>query len=219
MVSHFTKNIIVSLSLIGLCAGCSIPRIQDKTIYTEIQAGKRAVVLLRLTHENVSGITNIDAFSSGVWGGMGLGGFDTGGEVKPVAATVAAADMFLSQETAHRGWIYLVLKPGTYYLAFLGPRVTSAFTYYDNLKTAQRWSIDIPVGSRLIYGGTVHLLCRKVTVGFSSRCVQARQAGVVKNEEALAVKVAEQHLPELGAPKTLLLKSHRGEPIVIKKPK
>jgi len=212
MVSRFMSPWIVSLALVGFCASCGYGPIQERKEYPEIQAGKRSVLLLRVTSELPNGKPVGNAFSKAMDGGFGLGGFETGGEVK---LTIPGRSIFfLSNETAHQGWVYFILKPGAYYLAFLGPRTTNLFSYSAALKSAQRWRIEIPEGSRLIYGGTVHLLCRKFKFLFTS-CAQARQIGVLKNEESLAAKLASEHLPELGAPKTLLLEPHRG-PIIIK---
>lgn len=216
MVARLTSPFIVSLTLIGFCASCTFPRVQELKEYADIQAGTRTALLLRLTNEEVSGETSTTVL-------MGLGDFKTGGELE--LATLRNYPISSpSDEAAQQGWIFILLKPGVYYLGFVGvARYNNGipfYSLYNALNTAQRWSIDIPEGPRLIYGGSVHLLCRKVKVPLDvTRCQNQQQVGVLKNEEALATNIVSEYIPELGLPKTLLLQRYGGGPIIIKKPK
>ena len=138
---------------------------------------------------------------------MGLGGFETGGEVQFGPHIFRDLDPhigFLSTNSTKQGWFYYILKPGVYYLAFDFGRSSPSVSQ----KSIQRWRIEIPDGSPLIYGGSID-------VSYSS---EYRLINVLKNEEALATKIASEYMPELGAPKALLLQRHSG-PIIIRKPK
>lgn len=207
---------IVSLSLIAFCTGCAINTgpIQNRKEFPDIRAGKRAVLLIRVTFEQLNGETKSDFGRYGV--NVGVGGFETGGEIS-LRLNGIDGPFFLSGETSSQGWAYFIAKPSTYYLAFLRPRTTDYFSYIGYLKSAQRWRIEITKGARVVYGGTVHLICRRVQVLFETRCHEDRQMGVLKNEKDMAHKLASEHLSELGAPITSLLQRHRAGPGIIKK--
>jgi len=204
MVNRFLSMLSFSVALIALCASCYGP-LQGRKEYPDIQAGERTVLLLR--------VTSSDKFNGKpLVGGsfFAMGGFETGGELKMCGNVRRASAYgnlfgckysmgFLSKELSKEGWFYLILKPAIYYLAFQGEGTPDTTELSKGLPFAQRWYMDLPKGSRIIYGGTVH-------------------KAFLNNDETLAAKIVSEHMPELGAPKTLLLQPYRGGPIIIKRP-
>jgi len=213
----FTRPILQLLMfpvLIGFATGCAVSVLPSGKQYAAIQAGKRAVVLLRVTAELKDG-TEVAAFPSPLTGdiiGLGLGGFETGGEVKRTSPTS------LSAETRRQGWIYFILEPGIYYLAVQGARTGDVTAYERELKSLQPWRIEIPVGSPVAYAGTLHLECQsKWYIGGGKSC-NFIEGIVVRNEQALAMTISEKYLSDLGPPQTLLMQRHSG-PIILRTPK
>ncbi len=203
MVNRFLSLLSFSVALIALCASCYGP-IQETKEYPDIQAGKRTVLLLRVTHDNAKGKLVAGDF-------FAMGGFETGGEVKMCGFVRLAIALdcknfigFLSKELSKEGWFYLILKPAIYYLAFLGRDIGKSPDRQAAIATAPRWYIDLPKGSRIIYGGSVH--------------TDWYLHAFLNNDETLAAKIVSEHMPELGAPKTLLLQPYRGGPILLKRP-
>lgn len=122
----------------------------------QVQAGDRAVVLLRIQcsidgkpcepfTEEEFGDTPIFAF--------GLGGFETILEPWPVTPR------FLSEDSKRRGWFYFVLEPGIYHLAVIGPDTSASYMRpqidYSPLARALRWHMDVPEGAAVVYAGTL----------------------------------------------------------------
>jgi len=214
MVNRFMSLLIVSLTLMGFCTGC-FTALQDRGDYPDIQAGKRTVLLLRFTSEKAIGKLL-----------FAMGGFETGGELSlcgnvshPInynADTLGgligckSSVGFLSKDPSKEGWFYLILKPSVYYLAYLKRcyvgQQTGLSWLQGALRTDQRWTIDLPKGSRVIYGGSVHLNCSEY------------YELLLNNDETLAAKIVSEHMPELGALKTLLLQPDKGGPKLIKRP-
>lgn len=214
MFTRPTQLLLMFLVFIGFATGCAVSGLPSEEKYAAIQAGKRAVVFLRVTAELRDG-TQVGAFESFYHEdniGLGLGGFDTGGEISGVYP------LFLSTKARKQGWVYFILEPGIYYLAFQGVRSTDLLTHYRKLKSTQRWRIDIPVGSRLVYVGTLHLKCRSRWYLTGGKKCDFIDAMVVKNQELLASKVAEEYLEDLALPQTLLMQPHSGT-IILRKPK
>ena len=217
MVYRFLSLLSFSMALIALCASCYGP-LQERKEYPEIQAGERTVLLLRVTADNANGKLVGGNF-------FAIGGFETGGELKLCGNVRRASTYgnllgckysigFLSKELSKEGWFYLLLKPTIYYLAFKGQGRADGTELKEGLPTAQRWYIDLPKGSRIIYGGTVHTNCVKV----GTICHGLYLDAFLNNDETLAAKIVSEHMPELGAPKTLLLQPYRGGPKLIKRP-
>jgi len=217
MVSRFMSLLIVSLTLMGFSTGC-VTALQDRNDYPDIQAGKQTVLLIKVNEKAAGKLV------------FAMGGFESGGELSlcgDVSSPIGySADTlggligckysvgFLSKELSKEGWFYLILKPSVYYLAFLkrcyaGQQDSLAKAYrwgQEALRTAQRWTIDLPKGSRVIYGGSVHVNCSEY------------YEVLLNNDETLAAKIVSEHMPELGALKTLLLQPHRGGPMILKRP-
>ena len=148
-----------------------------------------------------------------VW--LGLGDFSSGGEIK------SAPLRFLSAETRQEGWTYLLLQPGTYYLAAHEPVSTSASTYNAQWKTRPRWSVEVPAGARLCYGGTLYVPGRGRWMLFAPRRLAEfdRTRLEVRDESTLAQKIANQWFPTLLPISVALAKEHHvGDTIILQTP-
>ena len=212
MFARSTLVFLKCLVLMGFATGCAVGGLPGKEEYAAIRAGKRAFVLLRVTAELKDG-TEVAAFPSPLTGdsvSLGLGGFETGGEVR----RASLPSSFLSTETHRQGWIYFILDPGIYYLAVQGGLTTDPATWVG----PQRWRIDIPVGSRVAYAGTLHLKCWSKWYISGAKSCNVVEGIVVRNEQALAMTISAKYLADLGPPQTLLIQRHSG-PIIIRTPK
>lgn len=229
MFSRPTLQLLLFLILIGFATGCAVSGLPSGEQYKAIQAGKRAVVLLRVTAELKDG-TEVTAFLNdrldfgktlcGLPCGanigdnisLGLGSFDTGGEVR------RTSHLYFSAKTHRQGWIYFILEPGIYYLAVQGGRSTELTTYERELLSLPRWRIDIPTGSPITYAGTLHLKCQSAWNIMGTKNCIAIDAMAIRNEEALAKTISTEYLLDLGPPQTILMQRHSG-PIILRTPK
>ncbi|MCD6681647.1 MAG: hypothetical protein LT102_13530 [Burkholderiaceae bacterium] len=198
----------ILLALVG-CASTGAPTAEERTA---VAASEKAIVLVRVqcTIENrqpcepfrhVVGDDNI---------GVGLGSFQTGGEPERLASR------FLSPQSRKDGWTFLVLAPGTYYLAFYPPRRTDVFTYARGIKDAPRWRIDVPPDARIAYVGTMRLSGasdRLLFGGSIMRSIRADEMSVA-NEEELARALVKAELPGAGELHTVLMKLQEGPTIL-----
>jgi len=223
-------RLMLLLLLSGVVSGfaTSCPRLPDKGEYWEISSGEKALVLLRVNGVLPDGI-NVGAFAENISTGsikIGLGGFDTGGEIRFVVPR------FLSTEALNEGWVYFVLEPGIYYMIFRGAKPPPEgwdpffgeiriYEYQQFLKSLVRLRIDIPVGSPLVYVGTAHLRCRDSSIVWpvirTGNCDYI-DGIVVENQEMLAAKLAREYLANLGPPQTILMQRHEGKTIILRTP-
>lgn len=146
---------------------------------------------------------------------FGISDFSTGMSAKPVAVR------FLSDETREDGWVCLMLEPGLRYIATREPISTNAFAYERRWKTCPRWSVEIPKGARLVYGGTLFLpgtgrwmaLGRRQMVRFDDSRLE------VRDESAGAGAICEKWLPDLLPMFVQLAREHRaGDTMIIETP-
>jgi hypothetical protein len=211
--------LLLSVVLCGLATSCAIVKLPDRGELSAVQASDRVVVLLRATAELPEG-TDIGAFPlmmSGDHVRVGLGGFETGGGIRYVDFP-----LFLSTEARHEGWIYFILEPGIHYLIFRGAAewVNDVrpgpnqwrIEIHEQLESAVYWRINIPVGSPLVYAGTMQFHCRSKRSFFGVSICDYIDGMNVENQEALAAKLAEKYLAVLGSPQTILLQRHEGKP-------
>lgn len=194
-------NIIVFLTS---CASTGKPQAKEHSL---IQEGKQSIVLLRISGTLDDG-TSVEPFPSTFYQdnmNIGVCSDDPEGKVERVIS-----QKFLTPETRKQGWIYLILKPGTHYLAFTGSRRTNAFTWEKQLQNARRWRIDIPEVMPVIYVGTLKLRCRSAWyIGGAKKCDYFDESRmVIQNETNLVKKVAADHISDYGTLQTVLMKRY-----------
>ena len=196
---------VLLLIFIGFFTNCAFNRLPTSNERSKILAGERAIVLFRVTAELLDG-TPVSAFPTNYMPdnvNIGLGTADTDGELK-----VVDSPLFLSTELREEGWIYLILEPGTHYVGIMGPQMTDYDLWKQNIELAQNWRIDIPVGTHLVYIGTIHLYCRGMTTVFlgkiAKRCIEIdERRTVIQNEAVLSQKLAAEYFGDYGSPQIL----------------
>ena len=203
-IDSLSRSVLI-LIVIGSLTNCAFNRLPTSAERSQILAGERTIVLFRITVELLDG-TPVSAFPTKYMPdnvNIGLGTSATGGEVK-----VVDSPLFLSSELREEGWIYLVLEPGTHYVSIMGPQMTDYVSWKLNMELAQRWRIDIPAGTHVVYIGTIHLHCMGMTSVFltkiAKRCIgiDERQT-VILNEAALSQKLAAEYFGDYGSPKIM----------------
>ena len=209
MASGIIGRLILLQLVIGLLAGCTMVRPITRDEELSIKRGDQVVVLLRITSV-VEGVTDDHALQDV---SIGLGSFDTVDKVARIHTRC------FSEETRKQGWLFLVLEPEVYYLAFQGTRRTDVYTYDADLQTARKWRIDIPENASSVYIGTVHVRCRSDFYFFERDHCDFIDEVVVSNEEEVARMIAADHLPGIGRPETILMKLHDSPTIILRVPK
>ena len=201
---------IILLILLSSCYAMIFTGLPSAKDYELIKAGKRSIVLLRVTCE-VNG-EPYEVFQSGLSPddpiGLGLGGFETGGNLLQIQPK------FLSSQTRKDGWLYFILEPGLYYLTAQPP-----LTYHFSSKTSYLWRLDVPSDVEFVYIGTLHLPStgEKLLFG-TTRISFIADSILVSDEQEVAHKIAGDFFPELKTFKTMLMARHKG-PLILKTPK
>lgn len=150
---------------------------------------------------------------------FGLGSFETAGQPEPVT------HLFLSPETRRAGWTYLMLSPGVYYLAVLGPDSSvvskaGSMSLQRYLQEAPRWRIDIPRNVKAVYVGTLQFA--GITNGqllFGGKIIIPAEGDepTVRNDHSIASGLISRHFPDAGEAKTVLMQRwHPGDPVVVR---
>jgi hypothetical protein len=200
-------QIAVLLNIIAYfisCASTGKPQAKERSL---IQEGKQSIVLLRINGTLDDG-KFVEPFPNSFYQdnmNIGVCSDDPEGKVERVTS-----QKFLSPETRKQGWIYLILKPGTHYLAFQGARTTMPFIWDKQLQRARRLRIDIPEITPVIYAGTLKLRCRNVwnIVGARNCHFYDESRMVIQDETNLAKKVTADHISDYGTLQTVLMKRY-----------
>lgn len=211
MLNRFRWLSVLAVTLFGFSLGCSTTPLLERKEYSEIQTGRRTLVLIRITMKLPDGTESGPWFRDDLIGDpqcfpsklIGFGDFDTGGVLKPTEP------FFLSRNSCEQGWAGFLLKPGRHYLR-IPPESTrtwrSPWVVWEvlhPLNDPPLWRVDIPVGIRVAYIGSLHLKCS------SDECIVMTFLEF-QNEEDLAKKLAAKPLADLGPPQTLLMQRHSG---------
>lgn len=210
MASGLVRQLIAFHLVIGLLAGCTMVHPITRDEEFSIQRGERVLILLRII-ALVDGVPHAASLQDMT---IGLGSFDTVGKVTRIDTRC------LSEETREQGWLFFVLEPEVYYLAFHRGHHTGLYHYNAELQTAQKWRIDVPENASSIYIGTLLLRCRSVpTFSFiRDGCVFIDDLYVI-NEEEVARRVVADHVPGIGQPETVLMERHGPPTIILRVPK
>lgn len=204
-----TIGIFCVLLLVLLISSCaSIKQLSDKET-SEIHAGKKVLVLLRIVGQDPYGKT-LKPFVGGLDDdsvGMALIDID-----RPSLQQVRRIEFlsYMSKESRDKGWVYFLVEPGTHYFAIQPRRVNNAFTYHSRFKEAPRWLMEVPSGISLLYPGTLYLYGLSYEGLFGHQIFYAfcKQRSVVKDEEDLAKMAVSHHFPGLQPFRTILMEPH-----------
>ena len=185
---------------------------------SDIDTGEKAVVLLNIqcTIDNQPYESFIEpTFTTEPIFLFGVGTFETIGEPKIVT------HRFLSPETRRAGWTYLMLSPGVYYLAVLGPNssvVSKASGKY--LQEAPRWRIDIPKNVNAVYVGTLQYTGKsngELLFGGKIIIPAGGDEPTIRDDHSIASGLISHHFPDAGEAKTILMQRwNPGDPVVIR---
>lgn len=191
LFSRFIFPIAITLTVTSCTTG--LPTVNERS---DVQSGKKSVVLLRITCELIEDNTPIEAFPGRMSASVMIlkGGPIIGGKVD-----VAGAHRFLSPETRKQGWVFFYLEPGIHYLVFEG-MASAAGMYYS-----PRYEVKIPENSPVVYIGSMHLYCESPYI-FETACGTFDKGRMIlSNEEIKAKKLQEEFLPDLGSFQTILM--------------
>jgi hypothetical protein len=204
-------------------AGCALPYGLTTPEQATIKAGDRAVVLVHIQStidDQPLDASNTPSSGPSLFFSYGLGSFDT------VGLPTFTSFRYLSDQSARAGWIFFLLIPGIHYLAILGPDssyVEGRVPTYEELQKAPRWRIDVPEQVPCIYAGTLSFAGRiDGELMFGGKIIKPIKSGNVPlllDESKSARQMIAEHLPDIDAPKTLLMQRwHPGDPIIIRTP-
>ena len=188
----------------------TVPNPPERSELSAIDAGKMTLLLLRVI-VSIEGEEHPAFFLGSVTVHniyVGLGTFETGGQPRGVASR------FFSEDSLAQGWTYLYVPPGSQYLAFHA--VGGGAAQFERM---QRWRVDVPDGSKLVYAGTMAV----DGAGISRWLPQAPllrnfSRMEVRDERGEAQALADRYVPGLGPIQTALMQSHDG-PIILRTPK
>ena len=140
----------VLLLMLGVtAAGCANTRVAQlkPEEFAAVREGRAAVVLLRAVDE-LPGTGRSAAFEPGSAGkAVSLTRLRAPGTLRGVPLRSPG------EAALWTGWVYLVLKPGTYYLLVHDP--DPAGLAPAAAAPGEDWLLDVPTGSPLVYAGTV----------------------------------------------------------------
>lgn len=173
-----------------------------------IQTGREAIVLLRVTGNFDDG-TRVGTFGgSNEAKNVNLGLYKDGpqGEVELVRL-----QRFLSSETKDQGWTYFIMKPGTYYFAFIGLCSYMSLPGKEEcdhrLERARLWQVDIPKDAPIVYIGSMNLQSWREYARLGDLISDFDENKMLlQNEENLAKQLAASYLSEFGPIHTVLMK-------------
>ena len=164
--------------------------------------------------------------------GFGVGSFASAGDPLP------AAVRFLSKDSLTDGWSFLLLSPGTHYLAVgpsgainprglvMPPQTFTGIMDWNRRSPIMdwpRWRFDIPPNQELVYVGTIQFPCWHEQLLFGAKVIYPdihddRKVQLL-NEEALARNILAANFNSAEGMQTVLMRRwHKGDPQVIKTP-
>lgn len=213
----FMRIGLIRLSLLLLATaalgGCATVAAPDAGELGEIETGRKALLLLRLVPRADGEM--LEPFAQRLTAdnmGIGVGSFETGGQVEQVESI-----RFFSEESRAQGWAWLTVPPGTLYLSFLPPRRTDAFTYAGMFKQAPLWRVTPGSGSGIVYAGTMVIDGDATSFTFGGRYLKNYRNMEVRDERDAARALIDRHMPGAGPMETILMQQHKG-PIILTTP-
>lgn len=196
---HSRLPVTCACLLLGVAAGtwgCATTRVAQPTEkdYAAVRGGRAAVVMLRGLAEVDGGERTL--FGPGAAGGgksLSLARLDTADKLRSAGALRSP-----SAGALQAGWVYLVLKPGTYYLLIHDPTADSLAP--DAAAPGEDWLLEVPAGAPLVYAGSV-VFTRPGAAGEQSAGdpYRASHAARARDDSAEARETALSAFPGLGA--------------------
>ncbi len=109
-----------------------------------------------------------------------------------------------SLESRKEGWMYLVLKPGTYYLSFFPPGSMEPRKFDDESPQISAFRFYVPKGEPIMYVGSLSVSC-KWSKGIFRNFIGRSSKIVVTDETESAKKIAQASLIKYGQMSTSLM--------------
>ena len=205
-----TSVLSVLLVLFTSCARVKIEiGLPNTKQVSTIQTGREAIVLLRVTGNFDDGrrVGTFDGLNEAKNVNLGLYKDGPQGEVELVRL-----QRFLSSETKDQGWTYFIMKPGTYYFAFIGLCSFMSLPGREEcdhrLERARLWQVHIPRNAPIVYIGSMHLPSWREYARLGDLISDFDENKMlIKNEENLAKQLAASYLSEFGQIHIALMKS------------
>ncbi len=207
--------VLLLLSLVILIAGCATTTVRLPSVQEEesIQLKEKAIVLLRFKAD-MDG-KPLDYGHNGFM--LALANMDETQYLKIVEPGISP-----SSTARDKGWMYLVLKPGTYYLSVRPPgrkqippereqkllRVErlSRYDRYEFKPIPPFW-FHVPAGSPVVYVGSLSVSCMARQKKFNSYISEYSEI-TVTNESDSAKKITRASFSQYGRMSTSLTKQY-----------
>ena len=124
----------------------------------------------------------------------------------------------LSADSLAKGWIYMILPPGLYYLSVQPP---GHIYRKERFQSGPRWTFEIPENTAVAYIGSLYFPAEEGwDIYFLTSVVWSMDVcgSQIRNEEAQAKKLAAEHLGDLGPFKTVLMEPHKTDTFYLRTP-
>jgi len=205
--------VLLLLSLVILIAGCAspptvrLPNIQEEA---SIQLKEKTIVLLRLNVEKDGEPFNpFKRYGNRTYNTFRLkfSNMDEGEDPRyidnyPTRSRIPAVSPSL--ESRKEGWMYLVLKPGTYYLSVFPPGSKEPRKFDDVSLQVSAFRFYVPKGEPIMYVGSLSVSC-KWSKGIFRNFIGRSSRIVVTDETESAKKIAQASLIKYGQMSTSLM--------------
>jgi hypothetical protein len=201
-------------SILMLLAGCVSISPFDAANLSRVRSGEEAIVMMRfsVTDQDGAQITPFAFWLPEVNIELELGDFDSGG----MANQQIRVSQFPTAAARDEGFIYLILKPGFYYLTIKGGANADAMSNARGLPTITRWRIELPQGIPVLYAGSMILSGKSYRLPQDEIVITSvdQAATRVIDETDRARSAVARDLPDFGAPVSRPVIRHTG-PILL----
>ncbi len=216
---HYTSvlpSILVLAALVTACGG-PITRPPTPDMLAESREEGQVIVLLRVAARGPAEAP-IEPFEhffkpeANIQ--LALGDFDTGGFPEKKVLPILS----LSADSLAKGWIYMILPPGLYYLSVQPPRLPRR---KECFKSGPRWTFEIPENTAVAYIGSLYFPAEEGWfMIFLSSVVTSMDVyrSQIRNEEEEAKKLASEYLGDLGLVRTVLMERHTSDTFILRTP-
>ncbi len=207
--------VLLLLSLVILIAGCAspptvrLPNIQEEA---SIQLKEKTIVLLRLNVEKDGEPFNPFkryGYRTHTTFRLKLSNMDEGDDPRYIDNSLIwnIPAVSPSLESRKEGWMYLVLKPGTYYLSVFPPGSKEPRKFDDESPQVSAFRFYVPKGEPIMYIGSLSVSC-KWSRGIIGNFIGESSEIAVTDETESAKKVAQASLIKYGQMSTSLMQQY-----------
>ncbi len=205
--------VLMMLSLIVILTGCATTGVKLPSVQEEeaIQLKDKTIVLLRLKVEKdgepFNPFSRLIVGSGHAYFRLKLANMDEGEYPRYIHRHNQVGTYFPSLEFMKEGWMYLVLKPGTYYLSFFPPGSKEPSPFDDVSPQVSAFRFNVSGGESIIYVGTLSVSC-EWSRGIIRNFIGEYSEIVVTDETESAKKIAQASLIKYGQMSTSLMQKY-----------